>query len=313
MIYALGAFDGFHRGHITLIERAREKASERTCQTGKKCGWGVITFDGHPKAVFAHDKFRLLCPGSERDMLVRALDINHVEKINFNREFASLSPDEFASYLESHFEIDGLVIGENFRFSKNRVGTPDVLEGLCRKYGWTLDVMPSLMLNNVVVSCTEIRNAVVSGNMGMAEEFFGYPYFLSGSVAHGDARGSEIGFPTANILISDDKIYPPCGVYAALLFLNDCWHTAALNIGDNPTFGGARAVRCEAHILDFCENIYGKKIYLFITSRVRGEVKFSSPDELVKQISNDIAFIKSTCADYCTRKKSVLEKFESAL
>ena len=241
MIYALGAFDGFHLGHARLLRKAAERAAEAGT------GWGVMTFDGHPRQLLDRDNFRLLFSPREKDLIAAYLGVPRMEKIAFTHDFAAFSPESFADYIDKKYEVGGLVIGENFRFGRCRAGTPKILSEICAARGWTLDVVPRYSFDGMTVSSTETRRAVALGEMSLAAKMLGYPFIISGAVAEGDGRGRKLGFPTANIPVSRGKIYPPEGVYSALVRTGGAWLPCALNIGSNPTFAGEREIRCEAH------------------------------------------------------------------
>ncbi|KEJ93418.1 riboflavin biosynthesis protein RibF [Synergistes jonesii] len=307
MIYALGAFDGFHLGHRRLLERAARRAAEGGA------GWGVMTFEGHPRMLLNGGDFKMLFSPEERGVIARSLGVPRMERIPFTREFASLSPEGFAGFIAERYGIDGLVVGENFRFAKNRAGDPRVLAELSAERGWSLDVMPSYRIGGCVVSSTETRIAVSCGQMRRAAELLGYPFMISGEVSHGDERGRKIGFRTANIAMRKNKVYPPFGVYAALVSIDGGWLAAALNVGDNPTFGGDAEPRCEAHILDYGGALYGKTLTLFIVSEIRGEIKFASAHELAEQISHDAAECSIACRGYLSRNEAAMRKFAALL
>ena len=203
MIYALGAFDGFHLGHRRLLDKAREEAE------AKGCGWGVITFEGHPRMLLNRNSFKLLFTPPERDLIARFLGVKDIEKIRFSNDFAALSPREFGDYICRRCSVNGLVIGENFRFGRRRSGDPAMLAKLAAERGWTLDVLPSYKIDGCVVSSTETRRAVEGGDMEFASRLLGYPFIISGRVIPGDARGRDRGFRTANIALKPGKTYPP--------------------------------------------------------------------------------------------------------
>ena len=307
MIYALGAFDGFHLGHQRLLERARSDAEKRGV------GWGVVTFEGHPRMLLNKSSFKLLFTPPERDLIARYLGIPSLEKIHFTQEFAALTPVAFADYLSSRWEIDGLVTGQNFRFGRGRSGDPRLLAGLCEERGWSLSVVPSFMQGDAIVSSTEVRGAVFGGRMERAASLLGYPYMISGAVAHGDGRGRSLGFPTANISVRQGKLYPPEGVYSAIVRLDGRWLAAALNIGSNPTFDGERASRCEAHITGVDADLYGRRLTFFLLTRLRGELRFPSAESLVERIAADSAECSAIAEAYARASAGKLEKFAAIL
>lgn len=307
MIYALGAFDGFHLGHRRLLERAAQEAEE----TGT--GWGVITFEGHPRMLLSKHDFKLLFSPPERDLTARYLSVPRMEKLHFTPEFAALTPEGFADYIGKRFDVSGLVTGANFRFGHGRAGDTAVLARLCHERGWSLSVMPSKRIGSTVISSTVTRRAVTDGDMEMASELLGYPYMVSGRVVHGEGRGRKLGFPTANISVLPGKIYPPDGVYAGVTAIGGKWYPAAVNIGSNPTFGDARLPRCEAHIVGFDGDIYDRTLTLFIVKRLRGEVKFASAEELAARVKRDMAECGRVGADYIRAERISLAKFASCL
>lgn len=304
MIYALGAFDGFHTGHRQLLKAAAQRAARL------KTEWGVITFDGHPQQLFNKEGFKLLFTPEERDLLARYFDIPSMEKIPFTRAIADMAPEDFLDFVARRDVVHGLVTGENFRFGRARTGTPEKLRTMCADRGWTLDVIPSYTMRGVVVSSTAIREAVLRGQLEIACEMLGHPFIISGKVIHGDARGRKLGFPTANLAVRAGKVYPARGSYAALIFLDGKWRGAALNIGYNPTFEGVRSLRCEAHVTDYEGDVYDRSLIVFPFARNREEMKFSTPAELTEQLKKDSAHVKALAAAYIENHGAALKKFE---
>lgn len=307
MIYALGAFDGFHLGHKRLLVRAEEDA--RRCGTD----WGVMTFDGHPRALLQGGGFKLLFTQREKDMLASYLGIPRMEKIKFTMDFAGLSPADFAEFISHAYPVEGLVIGENFRFGKDRAGTPDMLRDICAERGWSVAVIPRVEICGKTVSSTGTRAAVASGDMAGVSCMLGYPFVISGRVERGDMRGRTIGFPTANIPACEGKIYPCDGVYGALTLLDGEWYPVALNIGANPTFKGERKTRCEAHIMGADGDLYGRELTFFLTEKVRGEIKFPDKEMLAEQIKKDVEFCTVSAAEYLKKHMGEFEKFKAVL
>ncbi len=307
MIFALGAFDGFHIGHQRLLEVSRLRAEK----TGT--GWGVITFDGHPQMLFNKDGFKLLFTSEERDMLVNYFGIPTIEKIPFTRTLADMLPENFLDCIALRTKVHGLVTGENFRFGRARIGTPELLAELCSERKWTLDVVKSCMLNGTVVSSTAIREAVLRGQMESVCEMLGHPFFIQGRVIRGDGRGKSLGYPTANLAVKANKVYPARGSYAALACIDGEWLCTALNIGYNPTFEGTRGMRCEAHFIGYEGDLYDKSVTVFIVARNREEMKFAGPEELVLQLKKDIKHSQTIALLYRNRFAEVLARFEQFL
>ena len=304
MIYALGAFDGFHTGHRELLKAAALRAARL------KTDWGVITFDGHPQQLFNKDGFKLLFMSEERDLLAKYFGIPTMEKIPFTRTIADMAPETFLDFVAKHDQVHGLVTGENFRFGRARTGTPEKLREMCAERGWTLDVIPSYMMHGIVVSSTVIREAVLRGRLESACEMLGHPFIISGKVIHGDARGRRLGFPTANLAVRSGKVYPARGSYASLVYLDGKWRGAALNIGYDPTFEGVRGLRCETYITDFSGDLYDRSLVVFPFARNREEMKFPGPAELKEQLEKDAARVRSLAAGYIAGNGAALKKFE---
>ena len=307
MIYALGAFDGFHLGHRQLLKTAAMRAEKI------KTAWGVITFDGHPQQLFNKENFRLLFTAEERDILTKYMEIPEIVKIPFTHAFAELTPVEFISMIAAHRIINGLVVGENFLFGRGRSGNTGVLAEICSQKNWSLDIVESYKLRGNTVSSTSIRDCILRGKMEQASEMLGYPFIISGKVVTGDSRGHGFGYPTANIMLKSGKIYPARGSYAALVFIAGEWMSAAVNIGYNPTFEGTRAMRCEAHIINYSGNLYGKNITIFLIKRNREEIKFSGIEQLKAQLDKDMRQTHVVSRSYLAQKLAALKKFEPLL
>ncbi|MGI6442265.1 MAG: riboflavin biosynthesis protein RibF [Synergistaceae bacterium] len=303
MIFALGAFDGFHIGHQKLLEKARLRAEE------KKIKWGVLTFDGNPQQFLNKSKLPQLFSDEEKDLLSQYFEIPTVVKIPFTRTIANLSPDDFLDFLSIKEKIEGLVIGENFRFGKDRTGGSIELNRLCKERNWSLDVVKNVRIENKIVSSTAIREYVLLGLLDEAKTMLGIPFFLSGAVKKGDSRGKSLGFPTANIKINPNKAYPTRGSYAALTFIKNKWHPVALNLGYNTTFVDNQILSCEAHILDFNENLYGKNIIIFLINKFRNEIKFDSKENFKKQLEEDIKYVRSVFTSYFKKNLTIFQKF----
>ncbi|MDR3322223.1 MAG: riboflavin biosynthesis protein RibF [Synergistaceae bacterium] len=315
MIAAVGAFDGFHRGHRALLDRAAARASENGAS------WGVVTFTRHPDRLFCGaeralnaESFKSLFSPLEQRTLEQFFSIPDVRRINFTRTIARMSPEEFLDYISDRFSVDGIVVGEDFRFAKDRSGTPEYLAGACAARGWSLDVVPLLHgTDGVAISSTVIRAAASSGEMRCAWELLGYPFFCASRVIRGNSRGAALGFPTANVEIDPDKIILRGGVYAALVCCEGSWFAGAVNIGFNPTFGDVTERRFEINLIGYEGDIYGHGIAVFLLDHIRDEVRFDSPDDLKAQIAKDTVTIRSVSFEVLESHRSLWEKFAAIL
>lgn len=304
MIFALGAFDGFHMGHQKLLEMASLRAAEKNVK------WGIITFNINPQQLLSKSNFKLLFTDEEREVLLHYFKVSFIDKIPFTLELASMAPENFLDFIRNREKIDGLVIGENFRFGKERKGTPEKLSYLCKKNNWSLDVLDTFKINNNVVSSTSIREAVLKGDLDKAFKMLGFPFIISGRVEKGDGRGRMLGYPTANIKIYDNKVYPATGSYSALTYIKGKWHVVALNIGYNVTFTEKNVLTCEAHVLEFDGNLYGENLMLFLIKKNREEVKFTNSKKLKVQLKEDVQSIKQVASSYLEKHSSIIKKFE---
>ncbi len=322
MIVAIGAFDGFHKGHQALLQTAAKRATE------KKTQWAVVTFEGHPQQFLSQRAFELLYTQPERDLLARVLGIPQLIKLPFSRAFADQSPEEFFDFLRKRVLLDGVIVGEDFRFGRARTGTPELLTELCHRANLSCDIVPSLYIDDVLVSSSEIRALVELGKFDAVTRLQGYPFWMSGLVTWGDARGRKLGFPTANLVFRPEKKLPGRGVYAALVWVASCGRflPGAVNIGFNPTFSGVRGLRFEAHLLDFeagastedrekkQESLYEKNLCVFMIARIRDEVRFDHVEALKKQIAKDIQHVRVACSNFLARPEAdFLRRFDETL
>ena len=280
-VLALGNFDGVHRGHAAVILAARDRAKSLSKPAA------VLTFEPHPRAFFHPDEplFRLTDEAAKLRLLASS-GLDGAIVLTFNAALASLSADEFvARILLQRFAVSGAVIGFNFHFGKNRAGSPDFLREQGRKYGFAVDVVPPFDLNGRPVSSGPIRDALAAGRVDEAAELLGFPWFVSGEVVHGDKRGRELGFPTANL-----RLDPACrlrhGVYAVRVGHDGRRYDGVANFGRRPMFDGG-AVLLEVFLFDFAGDLYGTSIDVAFIDWIREEKVFGSVDELKRAMQED--------------------------
>lgn len=285
-IITIGTFDGVHVGHSQILHQMLEEAHkvEGTAV--------VITFYPHPRQVIhARDTpLRVLNTPEEKYELLHSKGIEQVVVVPFDTKFAEQQPSVYIEeFLVKKFHPHTIIIGYDHRFGKNREGDYHLLENKGEKMGFRVMEIPEHILENVIISSTRIREALNTGNIEMANEFLGYPYFFTGTVIHGNKLGKTIGFPTANILIDDkDKLVPAFGVYAVRVKVegSDILFKGMLNIGIRPTVDGTNAV-IEVNIFEFDEDIYDRKITITFIRRLRSEIKFSGLEALKEQLGKD--------------------------
>ncbi|MFC1899009.1 bifunctional riboflavin kinase/FAD synthetase [Chloroflexota bacterium] len=282
ILLTIGVFDGVHLGHKRLISRLMEEAKRRGLFSG------VITFHQHPEEVISPERgLPFITSVKERARLLKNEGVSAIIILSFTRELANLSARQFVKLLKKHLGMRGLVLGPDFKLGRGRSGDIESLNALGREMGFTVDVVPPVKINGEVVSSTGIRNVLGKGNMGKIQELLGRSFSLSGCVVNGSGRGTELGFPTANLDIPVGQALPADGVYAAWVDFSGKIYRAMVNIGQNPTFDAGKHT-VEVYILDYHGDLYGKELKIDIIKRLRGEKTFSNAGKLQKQIEKDI-------------------------
>lgn len=274
----LGVFDGVHRGHRALIERAFSHDGLRV----------VVTFEPHPVEVLAPGTPpRLITTLDERVGLLAPLGTDVVAVLDL-AEVRHLSPARFVDeVLIKRLNIGYLSIGSDFHFGRDRAGDVAFLVRSGADHGFEVEIVDLVGVEGRVVSSSRIRDLIAAGDVEQAAEFLGSRYSMTNGVIDGDKRGRSIGFPTANLIPVARKVLPADGVYATLATVDGVRFQAATNIGTRPTFGGGQRL-VEAFLLDFDEEIYGKELKVEFVARLRPEQDFESVDDLVSQIHRDV-------------------------
>ncbi len=286
VVFAIGFFDGFHLGHRRILTAAADLAKTQGARLG------VITFFPHPATIlFPERAFGVLETEAEKAQLMESLGVELVVSLPVTREFLAESPETFLAEFAGVPTLAGIVCGENFTFGKDAAGTPAELAAYFENKNIPVRVLPLLTSEAIEgrpISSTEIRALLQKGNVRTAAALLGRPYRLTGDVAHGFRRGSDVlGFPTANLALSENRILPADGVYATKVEVSGAKFSAVTNIGTNPTFGD-KARTVETFILHFNETIYGKPFVVEFLDYLRGEKKFESPEALRAQIEEDV-------------------------
>ena len=284
-VVTVGTFDGVHAGHRVLMDTVLQKVEERNARSV------IVTFDPHPREIInpGDAGIKLLTSLPERREILEEMGVDVMVVIPFDRDFSLLSSEEFVrDIIHKKIGVSEFVIGYDHHFGKDREGSIETVEDLGRELGFDAYVVSKQEVGAQTVSSTAIRKAISEeGNVEQAAEFLQRPYRLNGMVVHGDKRGKEIGFPTANIKPQDDrKIIPKVGVYAVKVRFEDNWYGGMMNIGYRPTFEGEEET-LEVNLFDFDEDIYGKEVQVRFLSRIRDEQKFSGMDELKVQLKKD--------------------------
>jgi riboflavin kinase / FMN adenylyltransferase len=279
---AVGTFDGVHLGHRAVIEGADS----------------VLTFEPHPVSVVSPEHTpRLLTPLARKAELVASLGVRELIVIPFDAEFAKHSASEFIDQvLVEAVRARQVAIGENFRFGHKAQGDSSLLAADQR---FSTVVHPLLEVNGEVVSSSHIRGLVLAGEVAEADRLLGASFELRGEVVHGDERGRELGFPTANLVPDQKLACPGHGVYACIAESeHGAIQPAAVSIGVRPTFKTGRGELIEAYILDFAGDLYGSELRLRFLERLRGERRFSDAQALVEQMHRDVERTREIAAGH---------------
>ena len=287
---AIGNFDGVHRGHKAVIAAALARA----CTLGKPSA--ALTFEPHPRAFFNPDEplFRLT-PEAAKLRLLAATGLDGAIVLTFSADLAKLNAEDFVQrVLVDRFAISGAAIGFNFHFGANRAGSPEFLQAQGKQHGFAVDVVPPLLDGGRPVSSGPIRAALAAGRLDDAAEFLGYPWFVSGTVIHGDKRGRELGFPTANL-----RLDPACalrhGIYAVRAAIAGRRNDGVASFGRRPMFDSG-AVLLEIFLFDFAGDLYGANIDVAFIAWLRDEAMFASAEDLMRQMKEDSQLAREALA-----------------
>lgn len=282
---ALGFFDCMHLGHRAIIAAAREYARARALETV------VFTFTTSPK-IFGDGKS--VYTFSERSRIYAECGADRLISVDFDQKTRDTSPAVFLDGLFEKENIKAVFCGEDYRFGAGGAGDTALLKAYCEKKGATLEVLATVKRDGEKVSSTRVRELLENGNIGKANELLGEPYRITSEVVAGRGEGRKFGFPTANVRLYADKIYPADGVYATRVKIDDKLYFGATNVGKKPTFGD-ESISIETFVDEYSGDLYGKTITLFFVGRLRAIEKFSSPEELAKKIMSDVKKGEQQC------------------
>jgi len=281
-VVLIGVFDGVHKGHQLLLNRAKEIADGRNIV--------ALTFDPHPMQVIAPDRApTLLTTLADRVELLKIHNADQVAVLKFNEKFASMAPADFVKdVLVGQLSASTIIVGKNFTYGHKAAGNVDSLMKDGLKFNFTVDVQDLKLGEGEIISSSRIRNLVTSGQVEEARALLSRPHRLDGVVVHGEKRGREIGYPTANLGNIDGQTIPSDGVYAGWLTVGINFWPAAISIGTNPTFAGVRARQVEAYALDQEGlDLYDKNASIEFGWRLRDTLKFDGLDPLLAQMKLD--------------------------
>lgn len=303
-VVTIGTFDGVHAGHRQIIKKLQNEARRINGESV------IITFHPHPRKVISSAILgvRLINTLEEKTALLAGLDIDHLVVVTFTDAFANQPAEDYVrDFLVERFHPHAVIIGYDHRFGRERLGDYRLLEKLAPVYGFQLKEIPKHILDEIAISSTNIREAILHHDIETANKLLGYEFFFEGEVVHGNKMGRQLGYPTANLKINnEEKIIPGDGIYAVYVEVNgqramvnkqsDSAHSpftvyhsrlkGMMSIGFRPTVDGKKRV-IEVNIFDFEKELYGQSLRVYVKKFLRAEAKFNTLDELARQIGKD--------------------------
>jgi len=285
-VITIGTFDGVHMGHRQIIDKLKTEAKANNGETV------IITFHPHPRKVVSSAilGIRLINTLDERIELLEGLGIDHLVVVPFTDAFANQPAEDYIkNFLVEKFNPATIIIGYDHRFGRDRLGDYRLLEKTASEYNFSLKEIPKHILENISISSTNIREAILHSDIETANRLLGYEFFFSGEVVHGDKLGRKLGYPTANLRIhNEEKLIPGNGIYAVYAYTQASTERlkGMMSIGFRPTVDGKKRV-VEVNLFDFDQEIYGQTVKVHVKKFLRDEVKYESIEALVEQIGQD--------------------------
>lgn len=277
----LGKFDGLHLGHRKLIEELLSKSESERQRV-------AFTFSMHPCRLFSNREIRLIYTEQEKKSLFAQTGIDALVTFPFNDETAQMEPEHFIlKIMLEHLHAKRIIVGADFCFGRQRRGNVKLLEEYGKRYGYELCVVDKVLYDREPISSSRIRKELSDGSIQKVNEMLGQPYFLESEVVHGRQLGRKIQMPTANQLVSKEKLLPNKGVYASYVWVGQKRYEAVTNLGVKPTVGGEPVMGAESFLFDFQGDLYGKIIRTELIEFIRQEQKFDSIDALSRQMKAD--------------------------
>ncbi len=292
-VLTIGNFDGQHLGHRDLVQAVVDRAQQLK-------GYPmVLSFDPHPVEVLRPGSVhKSLSDDDDKMVFFERLGIAELVILPFNKELASLTPSQFVGQvLRDGLGIRKLLVGENFVFGKGRSGTVQDLIELGAEAGFSVEAIAPVMIGQYVVSSTRIRKCLVAGDVAQSAQCLGRPYMLRGVVISGEKRGSQFGWPTANLRLSGNRVLPADGVYATLTMVRGQCLDSIAYIGKRPTFSDGERL-LEVHIFDKTFQLYGEDISVHFIDSIRGDMTFAHVEDLVRQMDHDGLRAREILRDY---------------
>ena len=280
-IATIGTFDGIHIGHQKILNSLARFAKENSLKSV------VITFDPHPRKVInKKNSIELINTIEEKKEKLKTLGFDYLIVQKFDEKFSETEANKFVEILKNNINIEKLIVGYDHRFGKNRNADINDLKKYGKELNFEVIEIDALEIEEVNISSTKIRSAIKEGNIRLANSYLGYNFFLSGEVVKGHSRGMELGFPTANLKIDEDKIIPKNGVYLVKSKIDHQDVYGMMNIGYNPTFNN-KSKKIETHFFNLNKNLYGKIIKIELLEYIREEKRFETVDDLIQRLKLD--------------------------
>ncbi|MEY2950168.1 MAG: hypothetical protein RLZZ248_1369 [Bacteroidota bacterium] len=283
-VLTVGSFDGLHLGHVEILEKMVSVAKKNGLQT---C---LITFNPHPREILKKSgSIDLLTSRKQKNDLLEKAGLEHLVVVPFNLEFANISASEYVEqFLVPRFQPRVIIIGHDHRFGKDQKGDVKLLRNLGIKWGFEVEEMKPKCIEDEIISSTKIRKLLKAGDVHKAQSMLGRPFEISGKVIHGQKLGRNLGFPTANLLLEDDKqIIPKLGIYAVKAKIHGSTFKGMLYIGYRPTVTDNKALSIEVHIFNFNQNIYDSIVSLLFIGFIREDEHFEKLDDLKTKMAFD--------------------------
>ena len=282
----LGKFDGLHRGHELLMHTVLEYS------TNENVASVAFTFDMPPRNKVEEIIANVLTTNEEKQYIFEKQGIDYLIECPFTTEVMSMQPKDFIAWISKSLQMKYVVVGDDFRFGHKRSGDYKTLQKYEDEFGYKTIVLDKLKDSNRDISSTYVREKISDGNIKKANQLLGYRYFIKSEIVHGKKLGRRIGIPTINMILPEDKLLPPNGVYVTEVLVDGKSYMGVTNIGCKPTVSNENIVGVETYIDNFAQDIYGEKIVVSFIDFIRPELKFASIEELKAQMLSDIEVAK---------------------
>ncbi len=278
----LGKFDGLHRGHELLMQTVLE------CSKSHNVASVAFTFDIPPRNRVEEIIANVLTTNDEKQYIFEKQGIDYLIECPFTPEVMSMEPQAFIEWISKSLNMKFVVVGDDFRFGHKRAGDYHTLQAYEKEFGYKTIVLDKLKDSNRDISSTYVREKIADGNIRKANKLLGYNYFIKSEILHGKKLGRRIGMPTINMILPENKLLPPNGVYVTEVLVDGQTYMGVTNVGCKPTVSDERIVGVETYIDNFSQDLYGEKIVVSFLEFIRPEMKFDSIDDLKVQMESDI-------------------------